>query len=401
MFTAEEIKKAVLVHSDEAVQLLTEALQSPSPTGQEGPMIETMLRWLKKLDIVVNTYEYAPGRPNIIAEWHGDEPGKRFLFNGHMDVFPPSDGEPGLYGPWSGKVADGVIYGRGACDMKSGDCAAYMAVKILKEMGFRPKGSIVLNYVVDEETGSKLGTQALVKDGLLKADIGISMEPSDGMIKLAHGGIRRSTIKIFGDGGPAATPMKESAYGGQDAIQKALPVLNALYALRQHIFETQKPRHSLAPVLSVTTLSAGTAKNVYARELSMTIDRRYLPGESVEQVDRELFDLLEGIKKDDPTFAYEFVDCGYRPPYSVEEDGYMVTLMDQAYEELFGKKPGHFRKMGGTDAAIIREDCGIDMPWAGPGAHDNGPATPNESVPLEEYLRFIQWYMLVLVKTMG
>ncbi|NBI67914.1 M20 family peptidase [Pseudoflavonifractor sp. 60] len=401
MITVEEIKQVVAANREEAITLLVEALQSPSPTGYEGPMAETMLKWLDKLNIEINTYEYAEGRPNIIAEWKGSQPGKRFLFNGHMDVFPPNDGDNGLYGPWSGKIVDGIAYGRGACDMKSGDCAAYMAVKLLKQMGFDPKGSIVLNYVVDEENGAGMGTKALVNDGLLKADIGISMEPSDGMIKLAHGGVRFAGLKIYGDGGPAAVPLHENKFGRQDAGQKSVPALKALYELRDHIFATQKAQNSITPILSVTTIRAGEATNLCPSEVNLTIDRRYLPGESVEMVDEEIIAAMEAVKKEDPTFTYEYIRNGHMPPYSIDEDGYMVKIMDQAYEELFGEKPGHFRKMGGTDASYIRADCGVDMPWAGPGAHDNGPATPNESVPVDQYLNFIQWYMYVLVKTMG
>lgn len=88
MITVEEIKKKVDSCKDEALQLLVEALQSPSPTGSELPMALTVKRWLEKLDIQVDAYEYQKDRPNFIATWNGTKPGKTFLFNGHMDVFP-------------------------------------------------------------------------------------------------------------------------------------------------------------------------------------------------------------------------------------------------------------------------------------------------------------------------
>lgn len=406
MFTVDEIVKAVEENREEAIQCLVEALQSPSPTGSEKPMADTMLKWLDKLDISVDTYEYMENRPNIIAEWKGTLPGKRFLFNGHMDVFPPSEGEPGKYGPWSGKIEDGYVYGRGADDMKSGDCAAYMAVKLLKQMGFDPKGSIVLNYVVDEENGSEYGVVSLLKEQLLNADIGISMEPSDMRIKLGHGGVYTCQVIVNGDGGPSALPMntngKENKYGSQDAIEKSIPALQALYALRKHILETKAPTDFGYSLLAVTKIQAGDATNTYARKATITMDRRFLPGETIETVDAEIIGAMEKVKETDPTFDYEYVPF-YEPSmpvYDVDENGYMVTTMDEAFEELFGKKPVHFRSSGGTDASYITAATRVDMPWAGPGHHDNGPATADERVCIDWYLDCIKWYMLTLVKTM-
>ena len=129
MITVEEIKKKVADGKEEALQCLVEAIQSPSPTGSELPMALTMKKWLDKLDIQVDTYEYQKDRPNFIAKWKGSQEGKTFLFNGHMDVFPATETEDPSYNAWSGEIKDGFVYGRGTSDMKGGDCAALMAVK--------------------------------------------------------------------------------------------------------------------------------------------------------------------------------------------------------------------------------------------------------------------------------
>src|SRR5699024_11897960 len=112
----------------------------------------------------------------------------------HMDAFPPTDGDDGIYGPFSGQVADGYIYGRGAADMKGGDAAALMAVTFLKRMGFDPKGSIEMSYLCDEENGSANGVKWLLKNGYLKGDFGICMEPTGGKVLVGHTGIYRITV---------------------------------------------------------------------------------------------------------------------------------------------------------------------------------------------------------------
>lgn len=409
MFKTEEIIKIVEDNKEEAIQLLTEALQSPSPTGSELPMALTMKKWLEKLELPIDTYEYQPDRPCFIVKWEGSEPGRKFLFNGHMDVFPPSDTEDESYNPWSGEIKDGFIYGRGASDMKSGDCAAYMAVKLLKQMGFDPKGSITLNYVSDEEDGGEFGTVSLLKDDLLQCDIGLSMEPTNMAVCVEGGGIYPSQITIFGDGGYAARPIDPDGpgniYGGEDAIQKAMKALKALYDLKENVIDKKPKIGELKSNLSITNIHAGATNviNNYARRCTILIDRRYLPNETRESVDAEIIGALESVKKEDPTFAYEYLaPCEPDwPAFSLPEDCEMVTVLDEAYEALYGKKPVHTRTMGGAEVTIIREKYGADLPWFGCGRIDTGLATTEECVSIQDYLDTIKIYMLTLIKTMA
>lgn len=91
MICVQDIIKKADECKDEALQYLIEAIQSPSPTGSELPMAKTVHKWLDKIGIQVDTYEYMKDRPNFIATWKGTQEGKTFLFNGHMDVFPATE----------------------------------------------------------------------------------------------------------------------------------------------------------------------------------------------------------------------------------------------------------------------------------------------------------------------
>lgn len=409
MFNTENIIKVVEENRAEAISLLQEALQSPSPTGTELPMAITMKKWLEKLELPIETYEYQPNRPNFIVKWHGSEAGRKFLFNGHMDVFPPSETEDESYDPWSGEIKNGYIYGRGASDMKSGDCAAYMAVKLLKQMGFEPKGSITLNYVSDEEDGGEFGTVALLKDGHLEADIGLSMEPTNMEVCVGSGGIYPSRITVFGDGGYAARPLDPNGpgnrYGGEDAIQKAMKALKALYALKENVIDKKPVQGECKSNLSITNIHAGAVNvvNNYARRCTILIDRRYLPGETRESVDAEIIGALESVKQEDPSFEYEY-EAPYEPDmpvFSVPEDCEMVRTIDEAYEAIYGKKPKHKTTMSGAEVSYIREKYGAELPWFGCGMLDTGLATTEECVSIQDYLDTIKIYMLTLIKTMA
>lgn len=409
MITVEKIIQKVDECQDEAIQCLVEAIQSPSPTGSELPMAKTMGRWLDKLGIQVDTYEYQKDRPNYIATWKGTKPGKTFLFNGHMDVFPATETEEPGYNAWSGEVKDGFVYGRGTSDMKGGDCAALMAVKLLKEMGFDPKGSVILNYVSDEESGGAQGILSLLRDNLIHADFGISMEPScpdEETIDLmmGHGGVYPCQVIVYGDGGHAVRDIdpkdKDNHYGGEDAIKKAMKAVEALNSLAARIAE--KPETPFGKShLAVTKLNAGIAVNNYPRRAEICIDRRYTPDETPESVDAEIIAALEEVKMTDPTFAYEY-HSQYEPDTPVfvnDENSAIVKAIDESSLAVCGRKPKHFTKMGGCDVAYIKKAIGGDYPWFGPGT--NHIACADERVSIQNYLNCIKVYMATMVQMLG
>ena len=120
MLSVQNIAAMVDANREEALAFFQQCVRTPSVTGSEAAMGEVVRQFLARQGFAPQVYEKEPGRPNIVAEWKGARPGPRFVWNGHLDVFPPVAGSPGLYGPWAGKVADGYLYGRGSVDMKGG-----------------------------------------------------------------------------------------------------------------------------------------------------------------------------------------------------------------------------------------------------------------------------------------
>ena len=410
MICVQDIIKKVDECKDEALQYLIEAIQSPSPTGSELPMAKTVHKWLDKIGIQVDTYEYMKDRPNFIATWKGTQEGKTFLFNGHMDVFPATETDDPNYNAWSGEIKDGCVYGRGTSDMKGGDCAALMAVKLLKEMGFDPKGNVVLNFVSDEESGGEYGILSLLKDDLIHADFGISMEPSSHDeqstdLMVGHGGVYPCQVIVYGDGGHAARPLdpedKDNHYGGEDAIKKAMKAVEALNHLADEVIAKKPVTKFGQSHMAVTKINAGIAVNNYPRRAEICIDRRYMPNETPESVDAEIIGALEAIKKTDPTFTYEYHNH-YEPDTPVfvnDENSDIVKAIDACCEAVTGRKPVHFTKVGGCDVAYIKKAIGGDYPWFGPGTFKI--ACADERVSIENYLNCIKVYMATMVQMLS
>src|SRR6476661_4273327 len=151
---------------DKAIAFLRDMVVIPSVTGDEAQIQTFLSKYMTKIGLQVDMWEtdweelkkhpgYRPvdrgyeGRPNIVATRKGTGGGRSLLLNGHTDVIPVGNGEGWTDDPWSAKIKDGRVYGRGSCDMKSGVASHILAVQFLK--GIELKGDVMINVVIDEE----------------------------------------------------------------------------------------------------------------------------------------------------------------------------------------------------------------------------------------------------------
>lgn len=393
MLTGQEIRDYVQTHQDEMVGCLSEILKIPSVTGNEQAVSRVFKRYIEDMGLPVQEICAEEGRLNLIADWCGGE-GPRFLFNGHMDVFPPTDGDPGTYGPWSGMVADGFVYGRGASDMKGGDCAALMAVHVLKELGFVPEGTVTLSYMCDEEDGGTLGVKYLVEHGYLDSDYGICMEPSNLDLIVGHTGILRAYFTYTGSAASSYRPHPD-----MDALEKGVAAARAIYRLRDEI-QARSDEEYGCPSLSVTTFHAGTATNIFATKCVLSVDRRLVPGETHVQALKEITDVLDKLKEKNPLMEYTVEMISDRPFLDVGEDSEIVRCIGEAHEELFGRKIRRRRRHGGSDAANIFRAYGTQIPNMGPG-EESECTKPDEKIKIESYLKMIELYALTVARLLG
>jgi len=206
------IIKEIDKRKDEIIAFLSSLISFKSVTGNEGPIQGFVSKYLKDMNLEVDKWEpdhealkrhpaYVPveqgykDRPNVVGKLPGSGGGRSLLFNGHVDVIPAKE-EDWETDPWKAVVKDGKIHGRGASDMKGGDAAMTMAVKVLHDLGVKPKGDVFLEYVVDEEISGN-GTIACIQRGY-KADAGISCEAGDMEIQPATTGSMWFEIDVEG-----------------------------------------------------------------------------------------------------------------------------------------------------------------------------------------------------------
>jgi acetylornithine deacetylase len=220
----------------EIVENLAHFVRIPSVQGEEQNAQLFYKKLLEDISFTPDIWEPSPedasinpnymgsrahfqGSPNVVGVLKGSGGGKSILLNGHVDTVPPGDSNWDE-SPWSGGIREGRVYGRGASDMKAGLMANYMAIKAIAACGVKLKGDVILESVVDEETGG-MGTLSAIKRGY-KADGAIVSEPTDLRICPVQMGAMWFRITVKGKASHAGT-----AHLGVSAIEKSAVLIKA------------------------------------------------------------------------------------------------------------------------------------------------------------------------------
>jgi acetylornithine deacetylase len=262
--------------------------------------------WLEDAGLDVETEELAPGRFNVVGIARGQGGGRTLLLNAHMDTV----GTTGMERPLEPRNEDGRLYGRGAYDMKA-SLAAIMLVgaEAAKE---RLRGDVIVTAVADEEVAS-IGSEAAARR--YPADAAIVAEPTEERLAVAHKGFVWLEVATRGRAAHGSRPDL-----GVDAIARMGRVLTGVEALAEALGEN--PSHPLlgAGSLHASLIQGGQELSSYPERCLLSLERRTVPGETPELVERQVRDLLGEV---DGQVRTTFV----RPPFEVSADEAIVELV--------------------------------------------------------------------------
>ncbi|WP_134669081.1 MULTISPECIES: M20 family metallopeptidase [unclassified Amycolatopsis] len=335
-----------------------------NPPGGERPVVEPLYRVLAELGAEVEVFEPEPGRPSILGRI-GSGDGPTLLVNGHVDVVPVSE-EDWTVPPFGGLVRDGLLYGRGACDMKGGIAAALEGMRACRDAGIVPPANIVFHLVADEETGGRAGTEALVAAGLVHADAAVVPEPSELRVGVAERGSLMVEIVVRGRVGHGSDPA-----AGHSAVADAARIVSAL-----HLADFGDKAHPLLgiPTANAGTIAGGTAVNIVAAECRLRIDRRVLPGQTRDEALATVTGLIDAAGK----FDYDADVLAFAEGSELDPQHPFVTEVRKAADDA----PVSGLKLG-TDARFLRNQLGIPTVVYGPGSMTVAH-TADEYVPVAE-----------------
>ncbi|NMD69906.1 ArgE/DapE family deacylase [Bacillus sp. DNRA2] len=226
---------------------------------------------------------------NVVAYEHFSESeGVEITLNSHGDVVPPGRGW--TRDPYGGELINGKLFGRGAAVSKSDIASFTFATLALREVAEELTGRISLAITFDEETGGEIGPKWLLNRKLIQPDIAICPGFTHSVVN-AHNGCLHMEIKISGKQAHAAEPQY-----GHDALEAMTAVLQALYLYRGKLTEKKSRVPGIdSPTLVVGTIHGGINTNVVPDECIVRFDRRLIPEEDPELVERELETLIVNV----------------------------------------------------------------------------------------------------------
>jgi acetylornithine deacetylase/succinyl-diaminopimelate desuccinylase-like protein len=234
----------------EAEELLAGLIRfnTVNPPGNERPAQEYLAGHLERAGFECELLGAEEGRPNLVARLRGHDPdGPTLCYLGHVDTVL-ADPTDWTRDPWSGEIADGYLWGRGALDMKSQVAAEIAAAASLASSGWRPaRGELLIVAVVDEETGGELGAQWITQTHPEKVRCDLLVNEGGGAVFeyagrrcygvcCAEKGVFRFTVTTDGVAGHASMPGM-----GENALLKMAPVLERLAARQPSYLPTDEP----------------------------------------------------------------------------------------------------------------------------------------------------------------
>ena len=333
--------------------------ETENPPGNEERAAEFIHEWFADRDIdatlVREPYE---DRPQVAARVGDGDP--TVVLNGHIDVVPAGNREEWSRPPYAADIDDGSLYGRGSVDMKTGVAVGMKALADLKDAieSDDLAGSLAFHAAIGEETAEP-GTKTLLERGY-DGDYGVVLEPTEMRTATSEKGLAWYEITVAGEPSHASRPFQ-----GDNAITNARPVVEALEAYDDRIGDRVDDLVGEAHA-TITQFEAGTKENVVPEDAVITVDRRFLPSESAEQLDDEIDQLLAEVEAD------HGIETSWRRTRTYESAAIDV---DSDLAQIFREKSAEHGDVStdpwgikaSTDVRNFVNDAGIEAITWGPG----------------------------------
>jgi acetylornithine deacetylase len=370
-------------------ELLMELISIPSVRGHEGPAMRHLYSHIKphvdqceliKVDAgLMDDPNYAFPLPNITyidtpnleCVIRGNANGRRLIFNTHIDVVPPSEGQDDAFFPI---IKNGIVKGRGACDAKGQIAVLYAVAMILRERNILPPGDVVFHFVFEEENGGN-GTLAMIRRGI-NADAAVVLEPTGMAVIPAIRGAVWFQLKTFGRSG-------HGGYNGEtlNALKLAVEAMEILE--RYHDILLAKSRGNILfdsykdPMpINFGQIEAGTWPASVPSEAILKGVLGFLPNKNRLQVQEEMKQYLlqesGDLLRENFVLSFPMLNSD---GYSIDIDHSLVKAIVKSVIEN-GRKCEIKALTASCDAWLYNNIAGIPTVVFGPGsiqyAHSKG-----------------------------
>ncbi|WP_312692265.1 YgeY family selenium metabolism-linked hydrolase [Caproiciproducens sp.] len=382
---------------DAVIELCRKLIRQKSYSGEESGVAAELKSFFEGHgfdDVFVDDYG------NTIGHIKGNRPGKKLLFDGHMDTVPVTDPAVWVHDPFAADIADGKICGRGTSDMKGALSAmASAAANFAADNGKNFAGDIYVAGVVHEECFEGVAARRI--SGRVQPDYVVIGEASNLNIKIGQRGRAEIVVETFGKPAHSANPEK-----GINAVYKMCKVVEAI--------RTLEPTHH--PVLGNGIMELTDVKSspypgasVVPEYCRATYDRRLLVGETKEGVLKPIQDLLDKLMADDSelkakvSYAVGTETCytgnkitGERffPGWLYDkEEPFVQDVLKEMQAEGFEPQITQYNFC--TNGSHYAGEAGIKTLGIGP-SQENLAHTLNEYIEIEQLTKVTEAYYAVM-----
>ena len=387
-------------------------VNTPSPTGSEQAMAETVRAAFEATGLAVRWQEVEDGRPNVIGTLEGEGGGPALMFNGHMDT-SYSGREPHLRGIVGfqprAMVRDGRIYGLGISNMK-GALACYLeAVRAVRDAGVELRGDVLIACVVgeiektqwgDEFRGAEYrgyaaGSRYLASHGGI-ADMCILGEPTEQRVVLGHYGTMWARISTHG-------PFVHTAFSdgrmSENSIVRMREVMDGVLEWIPRWQERSRYR-GLDGVVNVGSIRGGYPWRVSRtpNRTDLFLDVRVPPTMPMLDAKRALAELVRELRTRHPEFGIEYEVYVTAPGAEIDEGHPVVRAIDAGHERVFGQPPEREVVRWFSDASALTR-YGIETVNYGTASGLPGP--DGENLEIDGLLKIATVYALAAVESCG
>jgi len=295
-------------------------------------------------------------RPNVHATLKGEKDGPRIVLNGHVDVVPAQT-EGWSSDPFKPVIRNGMIFGRGAADMKGSDAAMVYSLKALVETGARFNGSITPTFTTDEEVGGYTGVNYLIDKKVITRDVDycLSMDSNIEAVNIASLGDTELLITVKGKAAHSGR-----GWIGTNAIEYAATLVERLKLLGREVAKRKSKiptepiygNSKLRPGLYVTMVKGGTKGNIIPDSCEVLVDRRFIPEENREQVQREIGRVVREFSRETGVKALVKPILGYDPMLT-DPNHRLVRVVRKAARKVLKRDAPPRGTQGSTDMAAV------------------------------------------------
>ncbi|MGD2201602.1 MAG: M20/M25/M40 family metallo-hydrolase [Candidatus Bathyarchaeota archaeon] len=347
-------------------------------------------------------------RSNIVARYSGER-GKPLLhISAHIDTAAIQE-EGWTVDPLGGDVTEdtpyersdydrggGYIWGRGVADDKGEIVSMILALKAIHELDIRLEGDLILTCNCDEEIGGVAGLGFLMREGIVKADYGIQCDGGLSGIGLAAQGRTRFLIRTIGRSFHGQVPIL-----GVNAIEKMSKINIALDNYWRDVLlkrrmevpgidlgEALRERGvtALTAMLNIGTIKGGVQGATVPDRCEEEVLRGMIPGETFEDVHRELISVIEGVKTDDPDLNYEVEVINSREGYLVSPENPWTQQGRSIVEEVTGRTLPFTGTLASTDMNYQVNEGGMPCFNLGVGGPYSNGHKQDENASIDEII---------------